>query len=190
MTLFHPFRTLWRRLRGRPAAEVDFAPWRERLGGTLSEEAFTALMAEVLAQLAGVRSVRVVEPLLLEVRTKRLEHTCSLAVPYSELPAGADAREASLRFFLGSMEEALAGDRRGPRTVDVQAIVPLLWSRAALEESPLEYLVQEPFVADLHVVYAIDQPHSFSYLLPEEREQLGLEGAALRETAVANLTRL
>jgi uncharacterized protein YtpQ (UPF0354 family) len=81
--------------------------------------------------------------------------------------------------------------------LDAASIVPLIKAAipendhaSAIELNGEDALVDDPFVANLFIMYAFDLPSLFRFVARRDLERLGISSEGLRELAVSNLRRV
>jgi uncharacterized protein YtpQ (UPF0354 family) len=107
--------------------------------------------------------------------------------------------QTRLQDVIATYVSSLVEMRHRPPTFDRSRIVPIIKDRAWLEEirkslsaraRPPDDIVFDELNDELLVFYAEDTPKNIHYLTPKDLETAGIDAAALRPLAVANLKKL
>lgn len=160
----------------------------------LSRESFTAEYAAAVKKLGPSVSVRIVEPMQVEIKhADGGEMTAFLDNAYNEYLRDPTAKDAVIERYVGSIVEAIA-----PQHLDTSRIVPVVKDRAWVDETQRArvpggqgmQLVTDDLNSDLVVVYAEDTERNVRYFSPEDLGKAGIERSKLRDVALANLRRI
>src|SRR5690606_3794927 len=150
-------------------------------------DVFTARLAELVRANVGAEEVVPQGPLQLRIRARGAE---PVDVPLDHVwrawNGEIDQGDRALHEWVDALAETVArvGDARAPRTHEVTALLAHDRWRAEAHALDTEFEEDEPtllhrhFVADLHVVYAVDLPRSVRALSAADRRALAIEGTA------------
>lgn len=165
--------------------------WRKRLSpATISPKDFEVAVCDCFREMDPQCIVKVVGDFDLQL-TAAGERDVQVHIGnvYANLPGDPAARVSEVERFVRTTL------RPGVPTVDARLIVPQVKSTAYLEEiaraSKGEFVpVTEPLIADLHILYAQDEPDAVHPLRADHLAELGLTLEQLRPIAIQNLWRL
>ncbi len=160
----------------------------------VTEDKFTALYLEALRVQAPDLDVRVAGPMELSIGTDEGDITAYLDNAYARYRTAPDMLvEIIDDYVLATVDTARAQDTG----TDVTRIVPVIkgadylaeLQRGTVGDRALE-VAHERYNDHLVILYAEDTPRNIRYLSDEDLDELGVDRAGLRETAVSNLDRL
>ena len=158
----------------------------------VSEGKFTQIYIDALRAQAPDLEVRLTGPMELEIGPDGEEITAYLGNAYARYLTDPDALQLVIDGYVSATLEQLESDFAD---IDVTRIVPVVKDAGYLAEllqtrgDRIE-VAHERYNEHLTILCAEDSPQSIRYLSDEDLEELGVDRAALRGQAIANLDRL
>jgi|GEM_PF-2052083 len=164
-------------------------PWQDRIvNAELTPEAFSELVAEVLAETSECKNAKVVGPMKLSATLSNGEADLNLESVWSDCRNQTDLRVDVVERYLAGVAQTFTrlASNAPP---DVEQIVPLIKSKRWLEHAKQQGIdvYQQLLVSDLIVVYAEDGTEQLRYVSRAECEAIGVSDEDMRAITVRNL---
>lgn len=160
----------------------------------VSEGKFARLYVEALQAQMPELGVRMAGPMELTIEHEGAEVRAYLDNAYSRYSSAPDTLDQVIGDYVAATLEQV---QSGSAETDVTRIVPVIKDARYLVELGQGHvgdraaeIAHERYNDDLIILYAEDTPRNIRYLGDQELEDLGVDRAGLRATAIANLDRL
>jgi uncharacterized protein YtpQ (UPF0354 family) len=173
--------------------QFNAAEWEQKIKSpTLTADEFTQLYAQIAAADSKVAQVKITSPLeILITLSDGSQLKSSLGNTWAEAAKNPNGRADICRYYLKSVLSIAKREKGVVGAAETNSVVPTIKDDSFLQQFPKDTsghgIVSEPFVADLHIVYATDRDGIIAFLMESDRKRFNLEVPELRSLAVANL---
>ena len=177
-------------------AQFNAAEWEQKIKSpTLTAEEFTQLYAQIAAADSKVTQVKVTGSLeILITLADGSQVKSSLGNTWAQAAKNPDGRADICRHYLKSVLAIAKGKQGVVGAAETNSVVPTIKDDSFLQQFPKDAsghgIVCEPFVADLHIVYATDRDGIIAFLMESDQKRFNLGFPELRNLAVTNLKRV
>jgi hypothetical protein len=162
---------------------------------SVTPEEFTQLYASLLKKMVPDHQVVIIAPLELQVIIPGHNYHFKTVLEnvYKDSQMYPTDRKEICINFINSFISMLAINI-DDQNIDPNKIIPIIKDRRYIDNLQLDVNSEKPLVfeklaGDIYIIYAIEEKHSFHFLLPSEMRDLNLSFEQLQKLAVDNLTK-